>query len=86
MKKGRKTVEESNIIKALTHTPAKVEAYARIIATVKIYFGQYLEKYPERAGDERYIEGLQCSLFGISDILEILDDYEIHYKIQEKHK
>jgi hypothetical protein len=46
---------------------------------MKSCFDAYAKAHPERAQEARFWEGLECSVFGVGEILEILEDYSIGY-------
>jgi hypothetical protein len=79
--------EGHEIVDSLTQPKeARVQAYAEILAVTKECLNEYARRHPERAVDERHQEGLECSVFGVSVILEILDRYDIQYKDGEVPK
>ena len=76
-RKGDKVVEE------LTKPHPRVKCYAEIMEVMAAGAELYYLAHPERDGDERSVEAMKCSYFGMVEMIEILDEYEISYKKEE---
>lgn len=72
---------DSVIQPTLAKLTARQEAFKRIVDMAKKDMEDYLLAHPERATDQRNKDAELASIQGIKKIFEILDDYEISYRV-----
>lgn len=56
---------------------ARRECYDRILWEIRQGFAAYAEAHPERVGDARWGDGLECSMEGLGKIVAVLEQYDI---------
>jgi hypothetical protein len=74
------------ILEEVARPKARVHAYGRIIARVKLSFEDYVKQFPNAAANKDFEAWIDHIVIDIGDILEILDEYSIEYQNEEREE
>jgi hypothetical protein len=56
---------------------ARKECYDRILWEIRQGFASYAEAHPERVGDVRWGDALECSMEGLAGVVSVMEEYDV---------
>lgn len=85
MRKPRKPKSPAAAIPPVTpgevHRPqgARKACYDKILWELRQGFATYAEAHPERVGDARWEDGLECSMDGLARMVAVIEGFDVEW-------